>query len=219
MQFDRRGFLVNAGGSLGLAWLTANWPAALAASAQARSAALAATLAVDPPKFRFFSADQAVEVTAITSRIIPSDDSAGAKEAGAVYFIDNCLATIAADQQPVYRDGLAKFKEDIRNMFPGVDKFSAASVEQQDKFLHEVEVVPEVTGRRQRYSKGSSDFFEAIRAHTVAAFLIDPESEYGGNRGGVGWKLIGRDPAHSFQPPFGFYDKGYPGWKPEKSKS
>jgi gluconate 2-dehydrogenase gamma chain len=215
MQFDRRGFLANAGGSLGLAWLTANWPAALAASAHARSA----SLALDPPKFRFFSQDQAVEVTAITSRIIPSDDSPGAKEAGAVYFIDNCLATIAADQQPVYRDGLAKFQEDVRNMFQGVDKFSAASVEQQDKFLHEVEVIPEITGRRQRYSKGSSDFFEAIRAHTVAAFLIDPESEYGGNRGGVGWKLIGRDPAHSFQPPFGFYDKGYPGWKPEKSKS
>src|SRR5580704_14901747 len=99
MQFDRRGFLANAGGSLGLAWLTANWPAALAASAHARSA----SLALDPPKFRFFSQDQAVEVTAITSRIIPSDDSPGAKEAGAVYFIDNCLATIAADQQSVYR--------------------------------------------------------------------------------------------------------------------
>ncbi len=215
MQFDRRGFLVNAGGSLSLAWLTANWPAALAASAHARSAALAAA----PPEFKFFSAEQAVEVTAITSRIIPSDDSPGAKEAGAVYFIDNCLATIAVDQQPVYREGLAKFQEDIRNMFPGVDKFSAGSVEQQDKFLHEVEVIPDVTGRRQRYSKGSSDFFEAIRTHTVAAFLVDPESEYGGNRGGVGWKLIGREPAHSFQPPFGFYDKGYPGWKPEKSKS
>jgi gluconate 2-dehydrogenase gamma chain len=215
MQFDRRGFLVNAGGSLGFAWLTANWPAALAASTHARAAALA----VDPPKFKFLSADQAIEVTEITSRIIPSDDSPGAKEAGAVYFIDNCLATIVADQQTVYRDGLAKFEEEIRKMFPGVDKFSAASVEQQDKFLHEVEVIPDVTGRRQRYSKGSSDFFEAIRTHTVAAFLIDPESEYGGNRGGVGWKVIGRDPTHSFQPPFGFYDKGYPGWKPEKSKS
>jgi gluconate 2-dehydrogenase gamma chain len=215
MQFDRRGFLVSAGESLGLAWLTANWPAALAASAHARSAALA----TEPPKLKLLSQDQAVEVTAITSRIIPSDDSPGAKEAGAVYFIDNCLVTIAADQQPVYRDGLAKFQEDIRNMFPGVAKFSMASVDQQDQFLHEVEVPPDVSRRRQRYSKGTSDFFETIRTHTVAAFLIDPESEYAGNRSGVGWKLIGRAPAHSFQPPFGFYDQGYPGWKPEKSKS
>ena len=223
MQFDRRGFLVNAGGSLGLAWLAANWPAALAASAHARAVALAGTLApavaIDPPKFKFLSEAQALEVTAISSRIIPSDDSPGAKEAGAVYFIDNCLATIAADQQPVYRDGLAKFQEDIHVMFPSVDKFSAASVEQQEQFLREVDVPPDVAGRRQRYSKGSSDFFETIRMHTVAAFLIDPESEYAGNRSGVGWKLIGRDPAHSFQSPFGFYDKGYPGWKPAKSKS
>jgi gluconate 2-dehydrogenase gamma chain len=215
MQFDRRGFLVSAGESLGLAWLTANWPAALAASAHARSAALA----TEPPKLKVLSQDQAVEVTAISSRIIPSDDSPGAKEAGAVYFIDNCLATIAADQQPAYRDGLAKFQEDIRNMFPGVDKFSMASVDQQDQFLREVEVPPDVSRRPQRYSKGASDFFETVRTHTVAAFLIDPESEYAGNRSGVGWKLIGRAPEHSFQPPFGFYDQGYPGWKPEKSKS
>jgi gluconate 2-dehydrogenase gamma chain len=215
MEFDRRGFLINAGGSLGLAWLTANWPATLAASARARLAALA----TGPVKFNFLSEEQAVEVSAIASRIIPSDDSPGAKEAGAVYFIDNCLATIAAEQQPVYRNGLAEFQEDIRNMFPGIDKFSAASWQQQDEFLRAVDVPPEVTGRRQRYSKSSADFFETIRTHTVAAFLIDPESEYAGNHSGVGWKLIGREPAHSFQPPFGFYDKGYPGWKPEKSKS
>ena len=41
---------------------------------------------------------------------------------------------------------------------------------------------------------------------------------------GVGWKAIGRDPDHMFQPPFGFYDKDYPGWEPapassEKTKS
>jgi hypothetical protein len=26
--------------------------------------------------------------------------------------------------------------------------------------------------------------------------------------------VIGREPAHSFQPPFGYYDKDYPGWQP-----
>jgi len=35
---------------------------------------------------------------------------------------------------------------------------------------------------------------------------------YGGNRGGVGWKLIGFEDAHVFQPPFGYYDRGYPGY-------
>ena len=35
---------------------------------------------------------------------------------------------------------------------------------------------------------------------------------YGGNRGGVGWKLIGFEDAHVFQSPFGYYDRDYPGF-------
>jgi len=59
---------------------------------------------------------------------------------------------------------------------------------------------------------------------TISGFLIDPDSDRRGNRDGVGWKAIGRDPQHMFQPPFGFYDKDYPGWQPnppdaDKTKS
>jgi hypothetical protein len=50
--------------------------------------------------------------------------------------------------------------------------------------------------------------------HTIAGFLIDPEVERKGNRGGVGWTVIGRELGHSFQPPFSAIDKGYPGWQP-----
>ena len=35
---------------------------------------------------------------------------------------------------------------------------------------------------------------------------------YGGNRDGVGWKLIGFDDQHAFQSPFGHYDRDYPGF-------
>ena len=35
---------------------------------------------------------------------------------------------------------------------------------------------------------------------------------YGGNRDGVGWKLIGFEDRHVFQPPFGYYDRDYPGF-------
>jgi hypothetical protein len=38
---------------------------------------------------------------------------------------------------------------------------------------------------------------------------------YGGNRDGVGWKLIGFEDRHTFQPPFGYYDRDYPGFAPE----
>ena len=37
--------------------------------------------------------------------------------------------------------------------------------------------------------------------------------DVGGNRNGVGWKLIGREREHAFQAPFGYYDKDYPGWQ------
>ncbi len=55
-------------------------------------------------------------------------------------------------------------------------------------------------------------FFETLRQHTIAGFLIDPD--YGGNHDGAGWKVIGREREHTFQPPFGYYDKDYPGWEP-----
>ena len=42
---------------------------------------------------------------------------------------------------------------------------------------------------------------------------------YGGNRDGVGWTLIGFEDAHVFHPPFGYYDRDYPGFvAAEKSK-
>jgi hypothetical protein len=32
---------------------------------------------------------------------------------------------------------------------------------------------------------------------------------YGGNRDEVGWKLIGFEAPHPWQPPFGYYDADY----------
>lgn len=218
MLVDRRNFFAGAVTGLGAAWISANWPAALAASTHARAAAISEA----PPKLEFLSEQQAIEVTAIASRIIPSDGSPGATEAGAVYFIDRALMTFAVDAQAIYRDGLVQFQEGIHEMFPGIDKFSSASVAQQDEFLHSQDNPNAPKGRRNRAAPGAPSFLETIRGHTIAAFLIDPESEYAGNHSGVGWKLIGRDPAHSFQAPFGFYDKDYPGWSPspagEKAK-
>jgi len=78
---------------------------------------------------------------------------------------------------------------------------------------------PKVTSsRRNRMGAGSQPFFEMLRYHTIAGFLIDPDSDRRGNRNGVGWKVIGRDPEHIFQPPFGALDKDYPGWQPVGSE-
>src|SRR5271155_1344402 len=146
MRADRRSFLVGATTGLGGAWLAANWSVALAASVHARSMVISSA----PPKFEFFSEQQAIEVAAIASRIIPSDGSPGATEAGAVYFIDRALMTFAVDAQAIYRDGLGQFQEDIHNMFPGIDKFSAASIAQQDQFLQSQDKPNAPKSRRNR---------------------------------------------------------------------
>src|SRR6266576_3745513 len=140
---SRRRFLAQGAGGLSSVWVSAHWPALLAAATHARHAAQSAVAA----KFEFFGAEEAKEVDAVTSRIIPSDETPGAHEAGVVYFIDRALTTFGIDDQKTYREG----------------------------------------------------------------FLIDPD--YGGNRDGAGWKVIGRAREYMFQPPFGYYDKGYPGWE------
>ncbi|HEX2665123.1 MAG TPA: gluconate 2-dehydrogenase subunit 3 family protein [Candidatus Acidoferrum sp.] len=205
---SRRRFLAQGAGGLSAVWLSAHWPALQAAATHARQAVQSAT----PAKFQFFSANEAKEIDAITSRIIPSDETPGAHEAGVVYFIDRRLTTFGVDDQKTYREGLPELQAKVAEMFPGTSKFSALAPGQQDEVLHSFdEQSPHGRRRRFRTSPGAQSFFETVRQHTIEGFLIDPD--YGGNRDGTGWKVIGRDREHMFQPPFGYYDKGYPGWE------
>lgn len=164
--------------------------------------------------FEVLTPDQAKEVEAIAARIIPTDELPGATEAGVVYFIDRALKTFASDNLPQYQTGLAEVNHLTTQMFPGVNSFSAATPEQQDKILTELSATQlSPTGsRRRNQGPGASGFLQTIWYDTVCGFLVDPEG--GGNRDFAGWKVIGRDPAHSFSPPFGYYDKDYPGWQP-----
>jgi Gluconate 2-dehydrogenase subunit 3 len=53
-------------------------------------------------------------------------------------------------------------------------------------------------------------FFERVRLLTLLGMFALPK--YGGNRDHVGWQLIGFPDQHIFQPPFGYYDREYPGF-------
>src|SRR6266481_3102779 len=117
-ELNRRNFLLRAGTGLSAAWVSANWPALLSATAHAHNAAKAAT----PPKFEFFTPEEAAEIEAITARIIPTDDSPGAREAGVVYFIDRSLATFAVDDQKTYREGLPELQSRAKEMLPDTSK-------------------------------------------------------------------------------------------------
>ena len=197
-SLSRRRFLAQGAGGLSAVWVSAHWPALLAAATHARQAAQSAV----PTKFEFFRADEAKEIDAITSRIIPSDETPGAHEAGVVYFIDRGLTTFGVDDQKTYREGLPELQARVTEMFPGTSKFSTLTAERQDEVLHSFdEQSPHGRQRRFRTSPAAQNFFETLRQHTIAGFLIDPD--YGGNGDGAGWEVIGRAREYMFQPPFG----------------
>jgi gluconate 2-dehydrogenase gamma chain len=208
-ELDRRAFLFRAGTGLSAAWLTANLPALLSASVHARHAAQSST----PPKLEFLTPEQAMEIDAITARIIPADDTPGAHEAGVVYFIDRALVTFAEGQQQVFRDGLLALQAALtKSEFSQYSTFSAATPEEQDKILHRFGERADGGPNLFAGTRAGQNFFETVRWLTIAGFLIDPDTR--GNPAGIGWKLIGRERAHTFQAPFGYYDKDYPGWRP-----
>jgi len=196
-DIDRRGFLLAGLRGAGGAWASLHWPAILAAAQHAANM----RQANPPAKLVVLTAEQAAEIGAATSRIIPTDDTPGAREAGVIYFIDRALATFATDNREDYEKGLPVLQAKTREMFPNAPKFSQATPDQQDAVLKALEGQP---------------IFELIRTHTVMGFLADPAR--GGNRGEVGWKLIGYDDSPAFSPPFGYYGRNYPGWQPPASK-
>ena len=207
-DLSRRSFILRASSGVSAVWLSTHWPAILSAADHAHKAAKSGAVA----KLAFFSADQAKEIDAITARIIPADDMPGAHEAGAVYFIDRALTTFAKDSQQTYQDGLVELQSRVQESFPSVQKFSACTAEQQDQILHSFEAPPSPDRRRNRPLPGAQSFFETVRTQTIVAFLIDPDA--GGNGDDAGWRVIGRERNHAFQPPFGYYDKDYAGWQP-----
>ncbi len=210
-DLSRRGFLSQSLTGISAAWISAHWPAMLSVASYARQAALSAA----PAKFDFFSPEQAAEIDAMSARIIPTTDTPGAHEAGVVFFIDRALATFAKDDHKTYVQGLPELQGRVLELFPAVAKFSAATPEQQDQILRSLDgQAPGGGSRRSRRSTAVQSFFETLRVHTIMGFLIDPDSDKRGNRDAVGWKVIGREPEHMFQPPFGYYDKDYPGWQP-----
>jgi Gluconate 2-dehydrogenase subunit 3 len=209
----RRQFLLQATGAAGAAWISAQWPAIVAAAEHAHQAATSKA----PAKFEVLTAEQAREVEAIASQIIPTDDLPGAKEAGVVYFIDRALKTFGSDSVPIYEKGLAHLNQLTTTKYPGTKSFADTTAEQQETLLIALITESGAEGNRRLGPEKSRDFFNTIRMHTIFGFLADPSA--GGNRDYAGWKVAERDPAYTFTPPFGFYDKNYPGWQAAKAEA
>ncbi|MCC6849052.1 MAG: gluconate 2-dehydrogenase subunit 3 family protein [Deltaproteobacteria bacterium] len=174
MTISRRDFLLRSALYGGAVWAAVNVPRPRALAAAAASATPAV---LTPGQWRL--------VEAITGRIIPSDDEPGAVEAGVVNFIDKALAHEDAALAPVYAAGLAGIDAVAAKRFR--KPFVALGAGEQDEILAVLE-----SGKAAGWPEGpvgAGDFFAAVRAHTVFGFLADPS--YGGNRGWVGWKVVG----------------------------
>ena len=185
VESSRRAFLKSAAHQ-SLVFLSL--PAMLGASEQASAAHAVKS------RFKTLGAEEAAELEAIAARIIPTDDTPGAREAGVITFIDRAMATFLSQLAADYRAHLAVFQASCRAQHPGTT-FASLSSEQQIAFLKTVDRTP---------------FFESTRLLTMLGMFTAPS--YGGNRDGIGWKLLGFEANHMFQPPFGYYDRDYPGF-------
>lgn len=176
---DRRAFL-RAAAAAGAAWATADLAAIEAAIASA---------ARQTGEFKALTPAQAATLGAAASRILPSvDGRPGAHEAGAVYFIDQSLATFNREQKPAYIKGLRTLDQRAARLVKGTS-FASLPAARQDDVLRTVEKTP---------------FFQMLRVDTIFGTFALPS--WGGNRGHAGWQMLGMSHQPIYQPPFGYYD-------------
>jgi len=145
MSDSRRNFLFKTVGASSAAWLTANWPAQVAAAERAQAMG----------SFTYFTREQAADVDAMAAQIYPTTDTPGAREAQVIYFIDLALVTFAQDKQDVYAKGFADLASKT-----GGKAFAALSSVDQIALLTSIEKTP---------------FFRTVRDHTIMGMFAAPQ--------------------------------------------
>jgi gluconate 2-dehydrogenase gamma chain len=118
-----------------------------------------------------------------------------------VYYIDRALAGFSTRLQPVYRLGLRDLDRWCQERYAA--PFIGLEPEQQDAVVRAL-LGPEIAGPGAGVPPASVEpepgeaadpagplhrLFAVIREHTVEGYFGDPA--YGGNRGAVGWRLVG----------------------------
>ena len=184
MSTTRRSFITTAAG-VSAACLVTDW----ALVDEALAHATQAVTQRPAPAFATLTPDEARELGAIAERIMPTTSTPGAREAGVIYFIDKALGTFEKQELPAMRKGLAELRTQVSKRHRGVTSFAALPAVQQDALLTDIE---------------KTEFFLGMHFLTMVGMFANPS--YGGNRGGIGWKLLGFDPRATYSPPFGYYD-------------
>jgi gluconate 2-dehydrogenase gamma chain len=134
---------------------------------------------------RFFDRRQAGIIHAAAGRIIPgTPDDPGAKEAGAVVFIDRALDGYDHDWQRDYIVGLEGIEAYAQAKYG--KRFVDLNDQQQDDILTNMD---EGSAEAEQYFSNPKGFFGILLNHVRQGMFADPI--YGGNRNSVGWKLVG----------------------------
>jgi gluconate 2-dehydrogenase gamma chain len=212
----RRIFLKQIAAVVGAAPLAAS--AASVASTQGASSAQAGDSRANdaaplPTAWLFFNAEEARTADAVLARVIPADGNGpGAREAGVVIFLDRQLAgawgsgdhfyrkgpflagtpqqgyQLAFTPAEMFRLGFAKLDENARKLRGAA--FADLTPEQQDELLAQAE-----QGKLDLGTLPSGTFFASLVDATMEGFFSDPI--HGGNRGMIGWKLVGFPGVHA----------------------
>lgn len=185
-NLSRRNFVAAIGSGAAAVWLTAEARVLFAAGARAAAAARAQS------PFKVLTADQAADLDAATSRIVPTDSTPGAHEANVVRFIDESLASWAKAQRDDVNKLVAELRRVAAQKHKGAKSFAALTPAEQDAVIATMEK-----------TKGSR--FGDLRGMTISGMFADPK--YGGNANKAGWKVLGFDDKFSWAAPFGWYDR------------
>jgi gluconate 2-dehydrogenase gamma chain len=167
----------------------------------------------------FFNDFEARTVEALAERIVPGDDEGiGATDAGVTTYIDRAVAGFSTGLQSAYRLGLRDLDRFCRRGYGGA--FVELNQEQQDEIVRRfgpetggeaasskpvgeddydfdssAENPAHSLDRPSKQPEESSDgsllvrLLAVVREHTFEGLFCDPV--YGGNRGAVGWRLVG----------------------------
>jgi gluconate 2-dehydrogenase gamma chain len=183
---SRRHFIQGSGALASSSLFRLSMPAALAAAQAACSAR------DEGAAFVTLTAAEAVELEAVSARILPTTSTPGARDAGVIYFMDNVLGEKFAFMLPGVREMLVEFQQGIADRFEGTLKFSDLSETDQDTWIG---------------ANDTTQFFSVAKTLTLWGFFS--MSSYGGNKDNMAWDLIDFDGHGAAQPPFGYYDAQY----------
>ncbi|WP_407267826.1 gluconate 2-dehydrogenase subunit 3 family protein [Radiobacillus sp. PE A8.2] len=163
----------------------------------------------------FFNDHQWNTIAAAMARIIPSDETPGAEEAGCIVFIDRYLSgtdyiyakpdgsgfiELKGKELEAYKKRIGMLQKKYIYGIQTLDRLSNASFkevfcnlseEKQDEILRQMEKIGQSKelSPQQVLPEEDYDFFSLLVIHTRHGFYSDPV--YGGNKDHIGWKLIG----------------------------